>query len=50
MRPLKEKTGITLDEEIIEKIKDLAEEEERSVSQCINRILREHIEKMQAEQ
>ena len=27
MRPLKEKTGITLDEEIVEKIKDLAEKE-----------------------
>ena len=47
MKPLKEKTGITLDEEIVEKIKDLAEKEERSVSQCVNRILREHIEKMQ---
>ena len=36
MRPLKEKTGITLDEEIVEKIRDLAEKEERSVSQCVD--------------
>ncbi len=43
MKPLKEKVSITLDSDLIEKIKLLAEEDERSFSQYINKILKEYI-------
>ncbi len=43
MRPLKQKISITIDEDVIEKIKTLAEEDDRSVSQYINLVLKEHI-------
>lgn len=43
MKPLKTKVSITLDEDIIEKIKELAENEDRSFSQYINLVLKEHL-------
>ena len=43
MRPLKEKVSITLDGDVIEKIKDLAEQDSRNFSQYINMVLRDHI-------
>ena len=43
MKPLKNKVSITLDADIIDKIKELAEEDDRSFSQYINLLLREHI-------
>ena len=43
MRPLKEKVSITLDSDVVEKIKTLAEEDERSFSQYINKVLKEFI-------
>ena len=36
MKPLKSKVSITLDEDVIERIKQLAEEDDRSFSQYIN--------------
>jgi hypothetical protein len=45
MKPLKEKISITIDGDILEKIKILAEKDDRSVSQYINLILKEHINK-----
>lgn len=36
MKPLKEKVSITLDSDIIKKLKDLAEDDDRSFSQYIN--------------
>jgi len=45
VKPLKSKVSITLDEDIIESIKEMAEGEDRSFSQYINMILREHIKK-----
>lgn len=44
MRPLKEKVSITLDSDIIEKIKELAEADDRSFSQYINIILKDHVQ------
>ena len=41
MKPLKNRFSITLDEDIAEKIKQLAEEDDRSFSQYINMVLRE---------
>ena len=43
MKPLKEKISITLDNELIEKIKRAAENDDRSVSQYINIVLKNHI-------
>ena len=46
MKPLKNKVSITLNADIIDKIKELAEEDDRSFSQYINLVLREHIKKL----
>lgn len=43
MKPLKMKVSITLDEEVVLKIKKLAEIDDRSFSQYINCVLRRHI-------
>ena len=45
MKPLKQKVSITLDEDVIEKIKKMSEECDRSFSQYINLVLKEHINK-----
>ena len=43
MKPLKEKISITIDSDILEKLRVLAENDDRSLSQYINIILKEHI-------
>lgn len=43
MKPLKKKVSITLDEDIIEKLKELFEKNDRSLSQYINLVLKEHL-------
>ena len=43
-KPLKEKVSITLDGDVIEVIRDLAEEDDRTFSAYINRTLRKYIE------
>lgn len=45
MRPLKEKISITIDGDILEKLREEAEYDDRSLSQYINIILKEHIKK-----
>lgn len=47
MKPMKSKVSITLDEDIIIKIKELAENDDRSFSQYINMVLKEHIVKIE---
>ena len=42
-KPLKTKVSITLDNELVDKIKELAEKDDRSFSQYINIALKEHI-------
>ena len=42
-RPLKEKVSITLDCDIIRKVKSMAENDDRSFSQYVNLVLRKHI-------
>lgn len=46
MKPLKNKVSITLDEDVIERIKQLAESDDRSFSQYINMVLKEWISKI----
>lgn len=43
MKPLKDKISITIDHDVLEKAKLEAEKEDRSLSQYINLILREHL-------
>lgn len=43
MKPLKSKVSITLDSDIIDKLKKLAEQDDRSFSQYINLILKEYL-------
>ena len=45
MKPLKNKVSITLDETEIEKIKDLAEEDDRNFSQYVNMVLKDWIKR-----
>lgn len=43
MKPLKTKISITLDEPILERIQELSELYDKSVSSCINVILRDYL-------
>lgn len=43
MKPLKTKISITIDADVAENIKMLAEIDDRSFSQYINRILKQHV-------
>ena len=43
MRPLKEKISITIDSDVLEKLKVKAEEDDRSLSQYINLVLKQHL-------
>lgn len=43
MKPLKSKISITIDGDVLEKLKTKAEKDERSLSQYINKILKEHL-------
>ena len=47
MKPLKTKVSITLDTNLIEQIKKLAEADDRSFSQYINLILKEYLQNKQ---
>ena len=43
MKPLKKSISITIDEDILEKVKILAEDDDRSLSQYINLLIRQHL-------
>lgn len=47
MRPLKEKISITVDSELVNKARRLAELDERSLSQFINLALKEYVQKIE---
>lgn len=47
MKPLKQKVSVTLDEDLIQKLKALAEEDDRSFSQLINLILKDYLRRTQ---
>lgn len=49
MRPLKEKISITLDTDLVEKLRLYSEEDDRSLSQYINVVLKRHIEALEKE-
>ena len=47
MKPLKEKISITVDSDILEKARELAEMDDRSLSQFINIALKEYVKKIE---
>ena len=49
MKQLKIKVSITLDSEIIDEIKALAEEDDRSFSQYVNLVLKEYLKEKKDE-
>ena len=49
MKALKEKISITIDGDVLEKIKYLSERDDRSLSQYINLVLKEHVKKKEQE-
>lgn len=50
MKPLKKSISITLDDPVLERIKDLAEREDRSLSSYINLVLKAHLEALDKRQ
>ena len=44
MKPLKDRISITIDSDILAKLKDKAEYDGRSLSQYINLVLKRHLE------
>lgn len=50
MKPLKQKISVTLDEDIIKDLRLLAEEDDRSLSQYINLVLRQHLRELEQKQ
>ena len=44
MKPLKEKISITIDSDMLEKVREIAEADDRSLSQYINLVLKKHLE------
>ena len=47
MKPLKEQISITVDSDILEKARGLAEQDDRSLSQFINIALKEYVKKLE---
>lgn len=45
MKPLKEKISITIDADLLIKLRQLADDDDRSLSQYINLILKQHIDR-----
>ena len=49
MNPLKEKISITVDTDLLSKLREKAEEDDRSLSSYINLVLKKHIEDAEKE-
>ena len=47
LRPLKDKISITIDNDILAKLKERAEYDDRSLSQYINLVLKQHIKDLE---
>lgn len=47
MKPVKTKVSITIDDPILEKIKELSEQGDRSLSSYINLVLRKHLAELE---
>ena len=47
MRPLKDKISITIDNDLLAKLRELSEADDRSLSQYINLVLKKHVEELE---
>ena len=47
MKPLKDKISITLDNDLLEKLREIAERDDRSLSSYINMVLKKHLESLE---
>ena len=47
MKPLKDRISITIDNDLLEKIREKAEADDRSLSQYINIVLKKHLENLE---
>lgn len=47
VKPLKEKISITIDTDILQRIKQKAEYDDRSLSQYINIVLKQHLKEIE---
>lgn len=50
MKPLKTRISITIDDPILEKIKERAEYQDRSVSSYINLVMKKHFDQLEKKQ
>jgi metal-responsive CopG/Arc/MetJ family transcriptional regulator len=50
MKPLKEKVCITLDNDLLAKLREISEADDRSLSQYINLVLKKHLEELKERQ
>lgn len=50
LKPLKVKISVSLDEEVVKKLRVLAEEDDRQLSSYINLVLRNHIRTLEGRQ
>lgn len=48
MKPLKDKVCITIDNDLLDKLRQRAEKDDRSLSSYINLILRKYIEELES--
>ena len=46
-KPLKDKVSISLDPDVVTKIQQLAEDDDRTFSSYVNKVLKEHIRTME---
>ena len=49
MRPLKEKISITIDNDLLATVKELAEKDDRSLSQFINIVLKQYVKQQNSD-
>ena len=47
MKPLKEKISITIDSDLLEKLREKSDEDCRPLSQYINLVLRDHLRELE---
>ena len=50
LKPLKVKVSLSLDEEVVKRIKVLAEEDDRMFSSYVNLVLRRHLQSLEQTQ
>ena len=50
MQPLKERISITIDSDLLEKLREKADEDRRPLSQYINLVLRKYVEQEEKKQ